>query len=64
LPINGFYKFRETGVNRIWIIADKMKIGRILTEKERQEILQDIGYNEQVAFEPYRQSMAKRMKAN
>lgn len=62
LPINGFYKFRETGVNRIWIIADKMKIGRILTEEERMEILKDIGYDEATAFEPYRQAMAKRMK--
>ncbi len=63
LPLNGFYKFRETGCNRIWIIADKMKITKILTEEERQQILDDIGYNEQAAFEPYKQAMAKRMKA-
>ena len=63
LPLNGFYKFRETGCNRIWIIADQMKITKILKEEERQQILMDIGYDEQAAFEPYRQAMAKRMKA-
>lgn len=61
-PENGFYKFRETGCNRIWIIADQMKIERILTEEERMEILKSIGYDEALAFEPYRQAMAKRMK--
>ena len=62
LPENGFYKFRETGCNRIWIIADQMKIERILTEEERTEILKSIGYDEAEAFEPYRKAMAKRMK--
>ena len=63
LPENGYYKFRETGCNRIWIIADQMKIVRVLSEEERLHILNEIGYDEQEAFEPYRQSMAKRMKA-
>ena len=62
LPENGFYKFRETGINRIWIIADQMKIGKLLTEEERMEILKNIGYDEAAAFEPYRQAMTKRMK--
>ena len=63
LPENGYYKFRETGCNRIWIIADKMKITRVLSEEERVEIMHRMNYNEQEAFEPYRQAMAKRMKA-
>lgn len=63
LPLNGFYKFRETGCNRIWIIADQIKIVKILTENERQQILNDIGYDEQATFQPYKQAMAKRMKA-
>ena len=63
LPANGYYKFRETGCNRIWIIADQMKIVRILREEERQHILNEMGYDEMEAFEPYRQAMAKRMKA-
>lgn len=63
LPENGFYKFRETGCNRIWIIADQMKITRVLSEEERMEILKEMNYDEMEAFEPYRQAMAKRMKA-
>ena len=63
LPSNGYYKFRETGVNRIWIICDKMKITKILSEEERMEILNAMNYDEQEAFGPYRQAMAKRMKA-
>ena len=63
LPENGYYKFRETGCNRIWIIADQMRITRILSEGERQNILKEANYDEMEAFEPYRQAMAKRMKA-
>ena len=61
LPLNGFYQFREMGCNRVWIIADQMKITKVLTEEERQQILQEIGYDEQAEFEPYRQAMAKRI---
>jgi hypothetical protein len=63
LPENGYYKFRETGCNRIWIIADQMRITRILSEEERQNLLREANYDEMEAFEPYRQAMAKRMKA-
>lgn len=62
LPDNGFYNFRESG-NRLWIIADRIKVTRILSEIERQQLLADMNYDEQEAFEPYRQAMAKRMKA-
>lgn len=64
LPKNGYYKFRETGCNRVWIIADQMKITRIISEAERMEILNKMNYDEQEAFEPYRQAMAKRMKVS
>ena len=63
LPDGGFYNFRESG-NRLWIIADRIKVTRILTEEERMEILKEMNYDEAAAFEPYRQAMAKRMKAN
>lgn len=62
VPENGFYKFRETGCNRIWIITDRIKITRILTEDERMEILRSMDYNEQEAFAPYKAAMDKRMK--
>jgi hypothetical protein len=63
LPEDGFYKFKETGCNRIWIIADQMRIVKVLSEEERQGVLKEANYDEMEAFEPYRQAMAKRMKA-
>ena len=62
LPDGGFYNFRESG-NRLWIIADRIKVTRVLSEEERQIILKEENYDEMEAFEPYRQAMAKRMKA-
>lgn len=61
LPEGGFYNFRESG-NRLWIIADRIKVVRVLSEEERFDIMNNMGYDEQEAFEPYRQAMAKRMK--
>lgn len=63
LPSGGFYKFRETGCNRIWIIADQMKITRVLSEEERMQILKDMNYNEDIAAKPCMDAMKKRMKA-
>lgn len=61
LPDNGFYNFRESG-DRLWIIADRIKINRILTEEERQQILKDKNFNEQEAAKPYLEAIRKRMK--
>lgn len=61
LPDGGFYNFRESG-NRLWIIADRIRITRIIDEAERTEILKSMDYDEMEAFEPYRQAMEKRMK--
>ena len=61
LPDNGFYNFRENG-NRLWIIADRIKIIRVLTEDERQQILNSFNYNEQEAAKPYLEAIRKRMK--
>lgn len=62
LPDGGFYNFRESG-NRLWIIADRIRVTRVLSEEERIQILKEMNYNEREAFEPYRQAMAKRMTA-
>ena len=61
LPDMGFYSFRESG-DRLWIIADRIKIIRILDESERLDILRAAGYNEQEAFKPYKMALEKRMK--
>lgn len=62
LPENGFYKFKEAGLNRIWVICDQIRIIKVLSEEERLNILKELSYNEKEAFEPYRKAMAKRMK--
>lgn len=61
LPINGFYLFKENN-NAVWIIADRIKVNRIISEEERQFILKVANYNEQLAFEPYKKAFEKRMK--
>lgn len=63
LPDGGFYNFKESG-NRLWIIADRIRIARVITEDERMEILRSMDYNEQEAFAPYKAAMNKRMKQN
>lgn len=60
LPDNGFYNFRESG-NRLWVIADRIRVTKIISENERQEIMKSNGYDEMEAFEPYRKSLEKRM---
>lgn len=61
LPDGGFYNFKESG-NRLWIIADRIKITRILSEEERQQILKEMNYDETAAFEPYKKAFEKRIK--
>lgn len=61
IPDDGFYFFKETG-NRIWVITSDIKVNRILSEEERQEILKEEGYDEKKAFEKYRVAMEKRIK--
>ena len=61
LPDGGFYNFRESG-DRLWVIADRIKITKILSEDERMQILNKMNYNEQNAFIPYKIAMEKRMK--
>ena len=61
LPDGGFYNFKESG-NRLWVIADRIKITKILSEKERLEILNKMDYDEVEAFTPYKVSFEKRMK--
>mgnify|MGYP003520307470 CR=1 FL=1 len=62
LPDGGFYNFRESG-DRLWVIADRIKITRIIDETERAQILADMNYDEKVEFEPYRRVFEKRMRA-
>lgn len=62
LPDNGFYNFRESG-NRLWVIADRIKVTRVISEKERMEILESMNYDESEAFAPYKAAFDKRKKS-
>ena len=62
LPDQGFYNFRESG-NRLWVIADRIKITKILTEEERLEILKEMNYDEEHMFAPYKEVFEKRKKS-
>ena len=48
-PENGYYTFREA--NGTWIIAGALRVDRILSEDERQQIFNEAGYDEQAAWE-------------
>lgn len=61
LPDGGFYNFRESG-DRLWVIADRIKITHVLSEEERMQILNVMNYDEADAFAPYKKAMEKRMK--
>lgn len=61
VPEDGCYKFKETGCNRIWVITSDIKITKILTEKERVQILIAMGYDEVAAYRKYKIAMEKRM---
>lgn len=61
LPDNGFYNFRESG-DRLWVIADRIKITKVINEYERQQLLKEMNYDEAFAFAPYKKSFEKRMK--
>lgn len=61
LPDNGYYEFRESG-DRLWVITDRIRVTKILSEEERQAILKQINYNEAQAFAPYKAAFEKRKK--
>ena len=60
LPDNGFYLFKENN-NAVWVIADRIRVTKILSEDERQQILKEMNYDEIEAFEPYKISFEKRL---
>ncbi|MBP3328245.1 MAG: hypothetical protein J6L91_04995 [Clostridia bacterium] len=58
LPDGGFYRFKESG-DRLWVIADRLKVVKILTEKERRKILDDANYDEVESVKPYVRRLTK-----
>ncbi len=60
-PENGWYLFNE-GNRSTWAISNAIKVTRIISEEERQQILKEMNYDEVAAFAPYKAAMEKRMK--
>lgn len=61
IPDNGWYFFKEYG-KATWIITDKIKLLGIVTEEERKNILREAGYDEYIAWLPYKAALEKRLK--
>ena len=49
IPFGGYYAFKENNHSE-WVISSGVKIDKILTEDERQQILKDAGYDEYEAW--------------
>ena len=49
IPFGGYYAFKENNQSE-WVISSAVKIDKILTEDERQQILRDAGYDEYEAW--------------
>ena len=49
IPFGGYYAFKENNQSE-WVISSAVKIDKILTEEERQQILKDAGYDEYEAW--------------
>lgn len=48
-PFGGYYAFKENNQSE-WVISSGVKIDKILTEEERQQILKEAGYDEYEAW--------------
>ena len=49
IPFGGYYAFKENNQSE-WVISSAVKIDKILSEDERQQILRDAGYDEYEAW--------------
>lgn len=60
VPEDGYYFFREVGKG-VWIITSDVKITKILTEEERQDIMCKKAYSEAEAFAKYNETFKKKI---
>lgn len=67
IPFGGYYAFKENNQSE-WVISSAVKIDKILTEEERQQILKEAGYDEHEAwrlkYQPTPEERAARELAN
>ena len=60
IPFGGYYMFQEGNLSN-WIIASGIKFDHVLSEEERQAILDKAGYNEELVWR--KQVLAGKLKA-
>lgn len=63
VPEDGYYFFREVGKG-VWCITSDIRITKILTEEERQQIISEKNYDEVEAYRKYKLAFEKRMFKN
>ena len=61
IPENGFYFFREVGKGT-WVITSDIKVIRIISEEEKQNIMVTNKYDEIKAYKKYKEAFERRMK--
>ena len=60
IPFGGYYMFQEGNLSN-WIIASGIKFDHVLSEEERNKILDNAGYNEELVWR--KQVLAGKLKA-
>ena len=48
-PFGGYYMFQESNLSN-WVVASSIRLERIIPEAERQEIMKNAGYNEELTW--------------
>lgn len=59
VPKDGFYFFREVGKGT-WVITSDIRVIKVLTNQERSDIMESVGYDEVEAYAKYKASFEKR----
>ena len=60
VPDDGYYFFREFGKGT-WVITSDIKIVEIITEEERQRIMEEKHYDEVATFKKYNEVFEKKL---
>ena len=58
IPFGGYYSFKENNQSE-WVISSGVKIDKVLSEEERQQILKEAGYDEYEAWRLKHQATAE-----
>ena len=60
VPEDGYYFFREVGKGT-WVITSDIRVTKVLTDEERNDIMKSKEYDEVAAYAKYKATFEKRM---